>query len=78
MKMIKMVTLEEKKYNASIDCMCSWCGAFADIVIPNKVKLCSKCYGFHKSQSLAFGEKLDTQSANRCEMGIFHIARDNV
>ena len=42
--MIKMVTLEEKKYNASIDRMCSWCGTFADIVILNQVKLCSKCY----------------------------------
>ena len=41
--MTKEVSKEEKAYNASIDRMCSWCGAFADVVI-HHVKLCSKCY----------------------------------
>ena len=38
------VTKEEFEYNKSIDRLCSWCGAYADVVIPNRVKLCSKCY----------------------------------
>jgi hypothetical protein len=38
------VNEEERKHNASIDRLCSWCGSYADVVIPNKVKLCSKCY----------------------------------
>jgi len=29
---------------ALIDKMCSSCGKYADIIIPNKVKLCEKCF----------------------------------
>ena len=38
------VTKEEYEYNKSIDRVCSKCKKYADVVIPNKVKLCSKCY----------------------------------
>jgi len=38
------VSKEEREYNISIDSMCSWCGAYSDVIIPEKVKLCSKCY----------------------------------
>ena len=29
---------------AKIDKMCSTCGGYADIIIPDKIKLCKKCY----------------------------------
>lgn len=46
-----MVTKEEREYNISIDCMCSHCGAYADIIIPNKIKLCKECYSKQSSNS---------------------------
>ena len=30
--------------NIPEDRICSWCKGFAHIIIPNEVKLCSKCY----------------------------------
>jgi acetyltransferase-like isoleucine patch superfamily enzyme len=38
------VNNEEYEYNKSIDRLCSKCNKYADVVIPNKIKLCSKCY----------------------------------
>lgn len=35
---------KEFEYNKLIDRICSRCGSYADVVIPNKVKLCLKCY----------------------------------
>jgi hypothetical protein len=50
------MNIKEKKHNASIDCMCSWCGAFADIIIPDKVKLCSKCFEKLNKQPKKYGK----------------------
>lgn len=39
------VSKEEADYNASIDGMCSHCGAYADMIdVENGIKLCTHCY----------------------------------
>ena len=38
------VTKEEYEENLSMDRLCTHCNKFADVVIPNKIKLCSNCY----------------------------------
>ena len=40
---MKKVSESERLSNAIIDKMCSWCGGYADVIIPNEVKLCSEC-----------------------------------
>jgi len=35
----------QERYNDwLLDRKCSHCGDFADVVIPNKIKLCNSCY----------------------------------
>jgi hypothetical protein len=45
LKSLKFNTKEEQTQEyIAIDSMCSLCRGYADIIIPNKVKLCAQCY----------------------------------
>ena len=35
---------KDYEHNKSLDRLCSWCNRYADIVIPNKIKLCNTCF----------------------------------